>query len=107
MGLDKLENENYTERDFPKGRCTECGNEEDNKIIERKSKSVPPVTPNKNAKCGECGHVGSAMGFNKAYNWERLSQEEREKRKQTHTKKMDMQAEAEHDAGNISRRREP
>lgn len=86
--------DNYSIDKFSNGRCPNCGNEEENTIIERNSKKVQPVPPDLKAKCGKCGRKDNPGAFEWEYKKKRMTEEELEEVKRKRQEWEDKQAES-------------
>lgn len=96
----------YVEEELDEGRCPECGNEDGNTRHDERG-NIQPIPPEMKGECGECGHRDHPLAFAREYEWARLSEEEKEERRQKAAEYRDEMAAYQESAHHLSLKREP
>lgn len=98
----------YADHPLDESRCPECGNETGN-VHAHPVGDIQPIPDEQAARCGseDCDHHDHALAFIHAYQWERMSEDEREEQRQKAEAHAARAAEAEYSAGALFDRREP
>jgi predicted RNA-binding Zn-ribbon protein involved in translation (DUF1610 family) len=82
-------------------RCPECGSEEIERI------EHPRLPPDHRGRCTACDHWANPLAFHHSWEWERISEDEREQARRQRERFEDKMAEYQHSTVYISEQREP
>ena len=83
-------------------RCPDCGSEDGIECIEH-----PQCPPEQRGRCSACGHRADPLAFHHTWNWERMSEEEREQARTARDRAESALAEYHHSATYLAEQREP
>lgn len=96
----------YVDEPLDEARCPECGNEDG--ITKTVAKgNVQPIPPDHRTSCPECDHAAHALAFHSAWQWERMSEEERREAEEQVERYASKMAAHQESAAYLSEQREP
>ena len=97
----------YRDVELDQVRCPNCGNEEGITETKAANKHTQPVPPDRRAGCPECDHNGDPLAFHHEWQWERMSEEEREEARAAQERMADEMAEHQYSAHYLHSQVEP